>query len=122
MGFLLNNNYASNYLHLYYIIQQPKGIMMNTTTRLSTYYNTLYESSRFKCLIIEAANKTTYSNFWMTHIVLTTRPMGFHDFYEPRTWGFMYDQPDSYEVSAIVATDGRKPFYIKWTGEWMTVS
>jgi len=121
MGFLLNNNYASNYLHLYYILQQPKGIMMNTTTRLSTYYNTLYESSRFKCLIIEAANKTTYSNFWMTHIVLTTRPMGFHDFYEPRTWGFMYDQPDSYEVSAIVATDGRKPFYIKWTGAWMTV-
>lgn len=121
MGFLLNNNYASNMLHLYYIEQKPKGIMVNTTTRLTSMYNTLFESSKFKYFVIEAANKTTYSNYWMTHIVLTASPLGYHDYYEPRTWGFVYKKPAYYGADLIVATDSRKRFYLKSKAEWLTM-
>jgi hypothetical protein len=121
MGFLLNNNYASNTLHLYYIEQKPKGIMVSTTTRLTSMYNTLFESSKFKYFAIEAANKTTYSNFWITHMVVTASPLGYHDYYEPRTWGYVYKKPAYYSADLIVATDSRKRFYLRSQAEWLTM-
>jgi len=119
MGFLLNNNYAANTLHLFYIEQTPKGIMVNTTTRFTTVYNTLFESAKFKYFALEAANKTTYSNYWLTHFVLRASPLGFHDYYEPRTWGYVYKKPAYYNLNVIVASDSRKPFYIKGLAECM---
>jgi len=121
MGFLLNNNYASNTLHLYYIEQKPRGIMVNTTTRLTSMYNTLFESSKFKYFGLEAANKTTYSNYWISHFVFTASPLGFRDYYEPRIWGSVYRKPAYYNLDAIVATDSRKPFYVRWQATWLTM-
>jgi hypothetical protein len=121
MGFLLNNNYASNVLHLYYIEQKPKGIMVNTITRLSGVHNTLFESSKFKSLTIEVANKTTYSNYWITHLVLTASPFGYHDYYEPRTWGYVYKKPAYFNVDFIVASDSRRRFYLRSQAEWLTM-
>ncbi|HNX43549.1 MAG TPA: DUF5916 domain-containing protein [Bacteroidales bacterium] len=118
MGFLLNNNYASNILHLYHMVMRPRGIMINTITRFSTTYNTLFEASKLKCLTFEAANKTTYSNYWVTHFVLSASPLGFHDYYEPRLWGFMYHKPAYYSFNAIITTDSRKPFYVKSVTEF----
>lgn len=121
MGFLLNNNYASNMLHLFYLQQTPRGMFVNSTTRFTTIYNTLFESSKFKYFAIEAANKTTYYNYWITHFVFTASPLGFRDYYEPRIWGSVYRKPAYYNLDAIVATDSRKTFYVRGQASWLTM-
>jgi len=110
MGFLLYNNDIVNRLNLYYLVLKPTWKIINSTTTLALRHNTLYKPNSLKSVSISVQNQTTYTNFWTTNLWLSISPLGFHDFYEPRVWGWLFKTPLNYSPTFVLATDSRKMF------------
>ena len=116
MGFLNNNNYASNNLILRYNVLDPFWKFLNTRNALSVNYNTLYDNNNFKELNVGILNYTTFKNFWETNVEAFWNPKGYHDYYEPRVWGYVYKIPAFYYVTAYISTDSRKVLQLSASG------
>jgi Domain of unknown function (DUF5916) len=116
MGFLNNNNYASNSLNLHFTIRDPFWKILNTRTGFAMAYNTLYENNKFKELGFAIGNYTTFKNFWETTIEASWFPRGYYDYYEPRVWGYVYKIPAFYNVEAYLSTDSRKALQFSASG------
>lgn len=110
MGFLLYNNEAVNYLELSYNISEPVGKLLSSYTVFSSEYTTLYKPNKFKTISLEVANQTRFVNQWVNVIGMNIQPFGFDDYYEPRTWGWVYKMPLNYGVEWQLGTDVRKMF------------
>jgi len=110
MGFLLYNNDVVNRLNLYYLVLKPVWKFINSTSTLSLRHNTLYKPNSLKSISISLQNQTTYTNFWTTSLLLSISPVGFHDFYEPRVWGWVFKTPLNYSTTVVFGTDSRKMF------------
>ena len=110
MGFILYNNDVVNRLNLNHLVLKPVWKIINSTSTLSLRHNTLYKPNSLKSVSISLQNQTTYTNFWTTSLLLSISPLGFHDFYEPRVWGWVFKTPLSYSTTLVFGTDSRKMF------------
>jgi len=112
MGFLTNNNEDFNYVSLGYNTFDPFWKINRTQTYFNTYYTTLNTPNKFMDLRFELNHYTQFTSFWSIYLAGGLHPLGTHDFYEPRVWGYVYNRPLSYDLTWNVATDLRKPFRI----------
>lgn len=112
MGFLTNNNEDFNYVSLAYNTFDPFWKINRTQTYLYTFYSTLNTPNKFMDLRFELNHYTQFTSFWAIYLEGGLHPLGSHDFYEPRVWGYVYKRPLSYDFTWNVATDLRKPFRI----------
>ncbi len=110
MGFLTNNNEAVNQVKVNWLIYDPFWKILNNKSELLVTYNTLYKPYAFEGLRIQADNTTTFKNFWSTYFEAGIYPYGYHDYYEPRTWGWVYKRPLYYDFTCNLGTNARKPF------------
>lgn len=110
MGFLTNNNEAVNQAKIYWLIYDPVWKILNNQSEFVVTYNTLYKPYAFEGLRIQAGNTTTFTNFWSTFVQAGIYPYGYHDYYEPRTWGLLYKRPQYYDFAWNLGTNARKPF------------
>ena len=116
MGFLQNNNFKSNRLNVHYTIKDPYWKFMNTRHGFAIHYNTLYNSDKFKELVLAVGNSTTFKNYWETYVEASWNPLGYHDYYEPRVWGYVYKIPAFYYAAVQAITDSRKALQFKAFG------
>jgi hypothetical protein len=110
MGFLTNNNEAVNQAKLYWLISDPFWKILNNRSEFILTYNTLYKPYAFEGLRIQADNSTTFKNLWNTYLEAGVYPYGYHDYYEPRTWGWLFRRPFFYDFTLNGGTNARKPF------------
>ena len=115
MGFLTNNNEAVNQGRVNWLIYDPFWKILNNRSEFVVTYNTLYKPYAFEGLRIQADNSTTFSNFWGTYFEAGIYPYGYHDYYEPRTWGQVYKRPLYYDFTGSLGTNARKPFRLVTT-------
>jgi hypothetical protein len=110
MGFLTNNNEIINVLRLYWLIYHPVWKIINNQSELDVYYTSVYKPNSMEGLRMMASNQTTFKNFWTSYAEADVIPLGYHDYYEPRTWGWVYKRPmyDYFTLSA--GTNTRKFF------------
>jgi hypothetical protein len=110
MGFLTNNNEAFNQAKLFWFIYDPFWKILNNQSEFLVTYLTLYKPYAFEGLRIQADNSTNFANFWTTYLEAAVTPYGYHDYYEPRTWGWVYKRPLYYDFTFNMGTNARKPF------------
>ena len=92
---------------------------------------TLYESSDFRYLHINAGWWTETKNLWNFNMWYNAQPKAAHDYFEPRTPGRFYKRPGMVNAGYWMGTDNRKKlrlsfsvFGMKWFeegrkfGEW----
>jgi hypothetical protein len=115
MGFLTNNNQTNNQLKLGYYIYNPFWKILNTQTELYTVYSVRNVPYSFETLRFLAANSTSFKNFWGTYLEWGWYPLGYNDFYEARTPGYVYKMPSSYTLTLNTATNSRKKFRLVGT-------
>lgn len=113
MGFLTNNNEDVNFVNLSYNTFDPFWKFNLTRTNFYITYTSLNTPNKFQDLEFELSNYIQFSSFWSTYLEGELSPLGSHDFYEPRTWGYEYQQPLSYNFRFDLATDLRKPVRIQ---------
>ncbi|MCX6244731.1 MAG: DUF5916 domain-containing protein [Bacteroidetes bacterium] len=112
MGFLTNNNEVINELKLMYQTVDPFWKILSTQSEFYLDYSTLYKPGNFTSLQLKADNMTNFTNFWANYLEVNYYPLGTHDYYEPRMWGWYYDKPMQYDFLWKIATDVRKKFRI----------
>ncbi len=112
MGFLTNNNEATNQARMSWLINDPVGKILNNQSEFELTYLTLYKPYAFEGLLIRVKNTTTFTNFWNNYVQAGIYPYGYDDYYEPRTWGLVYKRPPYYNFTWNMGTNTRKPFRI----------
>ncbi len=112
MGFLTNSNEDVNFLSFAYNVYDPFWKINTTRTSFYTVYTTLQSPNKFQDLRFELNNYTQFSSFWAIYLEGGLEPLGSHDYYEPRYWGYVFKKPLSYDFTWDIATDLRKPFHI----------
>ena len=115
MGFMPYNNEAVTYLDLAWNIYKPVWKIMNSKTSFFNLYSTLSSPASYTLFETQLSNNTTFRNYWSTAIYAIWAPFGFHDYYEPRTWGWVYKKPPYYTIQVVEATDIRKKFRVQVT-------
>jgi len=115
MGFLTNNNEAVNQMRLNWLILDPFWKILNNRSEFVVNYLTLYKPYSFEGVQILADNNTTFKNFWGNYLEAVIFPYGYHDYYEPRTWGLVYKKPLYYNFTWNLGTNTRKPFRLLTT-------
>jgi hypothetical protein len=110
LGFLLYNNETYNRLRLTYNQYDPAWIIISSYSNFLTTYTTLYRPGSFKTLEFSLENMTTYLKYWSSYFNIGIQPLGFHDYYEPRVWGWVYKKPWNYYDEWNFSSDARKRF------------
>jgi hypothetical protein len=110
MGFIPYNNETVNALELFWKEVDPFWIIINSNTSVEVSYLTLYKPNSFKTLEFSLSNTTTYLKYLTSSFSLGIQPYGYHDYYEPRVWGWVYKSPWNYYDSWNLASDPSKPF------------
>jgi len=110
MGFILYNNETYNRLRLSWYDYDPKGKIISSQTDFVTLYTTLYRPYDFKTLDFSLNNSITFVKYWFSAIYAAIQPLGFNDYYEPRTWGRVYKMPLNYSGEWRFASNDRKAF------------
>ena len=110
MGFLLYNNEGYNRVQFAWNIYDPYWLIINSSTKFQAIYTSLYKPNSFKTLEFDLSNNTTYLKYWSSGFTLGVQPLGFHDYYEPRVWGWVYKMPWNYYDSWNFSSDSKKPF------------
>jgi len=110
LGFLLYNNETNNQLRLTYFNPDPFWKVINTETHLITLYSTLNQPAKFKTLLFSLEHSTTFTSYWSNGLAANYQPLGYDDYYEPRTWGKVFKIPMSYWIQWRLSSDSRKKF------------
>jgi len=110
MGFLTNNNEAVDQIKVNWLIYDPFWKILNNRLEFVMNYLTLYKPSSMEGMRIQADNTTSFKNFWSNYLEAGFYPFGYRDFYEPRTWGWVYKKPFYYDFTWNLGTNPRKHF------------
>lgn len=112
MGFNRRNNRFDNDAELEYNIYEPFGNILNMHNSIGFYYDMLYAPREYVSLTISSRNRTTFSNFLTAGINWWVKPIGTHDYYEPRVDGWMLVNPATAYFGVFISPDYRKRFVI----------
>ncbi|NBP68144.1 MAG: hypothetical protein EBU52_05320 [Cytophagia bacterium] len=108
LGYLQAPNEVSHFGYIRYSILKPKGIInfMNNTLNLTHQY--LYNPSAFTSFRTNINHYTQFTNFWGAGFNAGVVPVTGYDYFEPRTTGRYFSQPQSYNYNIFVESDNRK--------------
>jgi len=110
MGYISNNNEASNVLRLSHLIFDPIWKFQSMQSDIQASYTTLSNPKDFISMRLYADNLVTFKNYWSNYIDAGLNPKGITDYYEARSWGWIYKRPLNYDMNWRIASDARKAF------------
>jgi hypothetical protein len=112
MGFLSRNNEIAQGINLKYNIYEPFGKFLNLRSRL--YINQYYLDvpRKFNQLLIGMNGNVTTEKQFTTGLEFSFRPLGFHDYFEPRVPGYYYVTNPNYSFGLWTSPDYRKTFLV----------
>ncbi len=114
LGYFTNNNFINHNLYVGYRYTEPKGwynrLFFNLNSSVSSLFSPIgniankYQNSRIQVNI----NAQTKKLIWFG-VMLNYRP-GEHDFYEPRTVGYMYKRGKSATIGGWIESNAAKKY------------
>lgn len=112
LGFLNNNNERNTGISLTYNIYEPKGKLLRMENNLTINYDRLYQPNALEAFGITYNNFTTFTSFHSVGGNISTYPLGYNDYFDPRTPGYHYHIPDNYHIDLFVSPDYRMDFVV----------
>ncbi len=127
MGFVYRTNFIVSSARAQYNIFKPTGLMLRMWSGLEFSYERLYNPSVFTRIAVNGSWGSTLKNFLTIGADFKVEPMGYHDYFEPRTDGRYWAKPTwsrigcwfSSDYRKVFALDGRLNYRRFWgTGAW----
>lgn len=110
LGFQRRANQIRHSARVEYIRFTPVGKFNSYRFRFNVNQGQLYAPKAFTDFNTSLSFNGTLTNFWRFGVDVSGSPRGSDDFFEARTSGFVFRQPESYSYGFNLNTDGRKPF------------
>jgi hypothetical protein len=108
MGYLKNNNIASNTVSFSYNINKPFGHFLTFLNTLAFNQTSQVKPREFADFSIIHTFSSKLANQWTLALLQQYRPVDSYDFYEPRTPGRYFIRPEFYNVKFDIVTDKNK--------------
>lgn len=109
LGFQRRANQIRHAARAEYIQFTPKGMFNNTRFRLRMEQSQLYAPKEFTDFSTNFSFNGTFTNFWRIGIDVGASPVGSEDFFEARTSGYVFSQPEGFSYGFSLNTDRRMP-------------
>lgn len=110
MGFDTRNNQFDNTATLEYNLYNPFWKLLNMYNEINIEYDFLYDGLKYTSLLISGSSNATTLKHMSLGISTEIQPIPAHDYYEPRTEGWMYIAPAYEQMNAWFSSDYRKKF------------
>lgn len=121
MGIMDNNNETGYYASLYHNVLDPKGILLNSRTMLSSTYILRNSDNKFQWWQAQVMYHATFKNHLSAGAMINFLPLGYNDFYEPRTEGYYFTNSFAHESSFWLSPDYRKTFVVDVRGTYFNM-
>jgi len=108
LGFIFNNNERSVGMFQEYNMFKPFWFFNRGGVGLSTNYRMLYEPNEFTGFGVETWMWGQTKNFWRLNAFVFSNPVAGFDFFEPRTPGRFYRNPNVNGFGVNINSDRRK--------------
>ena len=119
MGYLNRNNEIGNGYNFKYNIYEPFGKFLSLRSGIFINHYYLNVPRRFSYLETGFDGNIRTKNQFSAGLNVNFRPLGHHDYYEPRVPGHQYYANPSYSINHWGSPDYRKKFLIDYTiGIW----
>jgi Domain of unknown function (DUF5916) len=112
MGFNERNNKFNNSLSLQYNIHEPFGNFLTWYNLMKFDYNCLFDGFKFSVFNVILQSHIKTKKHLDIGLNFESRPVPYHDYYEPRVDGYMYVQPAEYNGNIWISSDYRKKLAI----------
>jgi hypothetical protein len=110
MGFIFRTNFMVSSARARYNIYKPIGLMLRMWSKLEFNYERLYNPSVFTRISLGGEWGSTLKNFLSLGADFKIEPMGYKDFFEPRTDGRYWSKPTWTRIGCWFSSDYRKVF------------
>lgn len=108
-GYISNNNEISYGSVFRYLIQEPFWILRDFRSTLVWDVEYLYNPREFSELDIEwNLGATIKKNHLSVGTNGSLNPIKSYNFFEPRVWGWFYEEPTSFRIGGWISSDYRK--------------
>jgi hypothetical protein len=107
LGIMYNNNYLEHNLNLQYSNYKPKHLFTNYGVWTNTYYSRRVNPTAYQYFNQNFGGFGTFKNLWQVNINAHFRRQG-QDFYEPRTAGRVYKNPQNFMLNWNLSTNRSK--------------
>lgn len=119
LGYLQAPNEISYFGYLRYSILKPVGILNRMSVSTNVFYQRLYKPNEFASFNTFFNAFAQLKNFWSVGFNSGIRPVEGFDYFEPRTSGWKFLQPENFNFNFWMESDSRKPLQINaFTGRW----
>ncbi len=112
IGYLKHNNEINEKITFIYNINKPFWRILRWQNSLYFKYATLYKPIKFFNFKIQYNTNITFKNHFSYEFYLSSKPLGYNDFYEARKDGQVYKIPKVFYWGAYLKTDNRKKLYL----------
>ena len=112
MGFLRKNNEIGNGYNIKYNIYEPFGDFLRLRSRFYLNYYYLNNPRKFNQLSVGADASATTKKQFSFGFDMGFKPLGYHDYFEPRVPGYEYYTAKSYDIGLWISPDYRKKFIV----------
>ncbi len=116
MGFVRQNNEFNNELSVSYQVFEPKYFYNNWNLRLIYEHQMLYEPRTYAKSYVFTNGRITFKNNLSSGFFAGRSLQDEHDFFEPRTDGYVYIQPWDYFYHAYISTNYAKALALDFGG------
>ncbi len=117
LGYIENNNQMTNDLVLEYNRYEPVGNIINYTTKLTFHNTRLYNPSSYMMFEIYYEQGFTFKNYWSLFYYFGATPINKYDYFEPRVFGWKYEEPTAAYFGGGFETDNRRTVWFR-TNNW----
>jgi hypothetical protein len=119
MGYLNRNNELGNGYNFKYNIYEPFGKFLSLRSGVFINHYYLNVPRKFSYLEVGFDGNIKTKNQFSAGLNVNFRPLGFHDFFEPRIPGYAYYTNPSFSINHWGSPDYRKKFLVDYTvGIW----
>lgn len=119
MGYLNRNNEVGNGYNFKYNIYEPFGKFLSMRSGIFINHYYLNVPRKFSYLEVGYDGHIKTKNQFSAGLNVNFRPLGFHDFFEPRVPGYAYYTNPSFSINHWGSPDYRKKFMVDYTiGIW----
>lgn len=110
LGFVGRTNFINNNAWVSYNTYKPFGLILRMWTRLNFSYEMLYNPAVFTRVQFGGNWGATLKNFLTIGADFRVEPVGYNDYFEPRTDGRVWRKPTWTRINFWFSSDYRKAF------------
>ncbi|MCZ8021796.1 MAG: DUF5916 domain-containing protein [Cytophagales bacterium] len=119
LGFLQAPNEITHRAFIRYSILKPIGKINNSNTGINVSHQYLYNPRTYTSFRVNVNHYTQLKNFWGVGANFGFNPSRDYDYFESRTRGRYFRQPESFNFNFFVESDNRKALAGNaYTGRW----